>query len=73
MTILLGSSAASPTSSNGSPPWNPRLAEAGRELSAALAGVAFTFNGVLTEGGKIYGYAANSSGQQLRWVLRRER
>ncbi len=35
--------------------------------------VAFTFNGVLTEGGKIYGYAANSSGQQLRWVLRRER
>ena len=39
MTILLGSSAASPTSSNGSPPWNPRLAEAGRELSAALAGV----------------------------------
>ena len=35
--------------------------------------VAFTFDGVRTSDGKIYGYAMNTSGQQLRWVLRRER
>ena len=35
--------------------------------------VAFAFDGVRTGDGKIYGYAVNVSGQQLRWVLRRER
>lgn len=34
---------------------------------------AFTFNGVLTEEGRIYGYAANTKGQHVRFVLRRER
>jgi hypothetical protein len=33
----------------------------------------FTFEGVLTEGGKIYGFAANPAGQRVRYVLRRER
>ncbi|RAU23502.1 hypothetical protein CU669_03980 [Paramagnetospirillum kuznetsovii] len=35
--------------------------------------VAFTFDGVLTAEGKVYGYAMNTSGQQVRWILRRER
>ena len=35
--------------------------------------VAFSFDGVRTADGKIFGYAVNTSGQQLRWVLRRER
>lgn len=35
--------------------------------------IAFTFDGVRTDDGKIYGVAVNKSGQQLRWVLRRER
>lgn len=35
--------------------------------------VAFTFDGVKTDEDKIYGYAVNTSGQQLRWVLRRLR
>ena len=35
--------------------------------------VAFAFEGVRTDDGKIFGYAVNTSGQQLRWVLRRER
>jgi len=35
--------------------------------------VAFAFEGVRTDDGKIYGFAVNPAGQQLRWVLRRER
>ncbi len=34
---------------------------------------AFTFEGVLTEGGMIYGYATNKAGDAVRFVLRRER
>lgn len=34
---------------------------------------AFAFEGVRTEDGKIYGYAANKAGQNARWTLRRER
>ncbi len=34
---------------------------------------AFTFDGILTDDGKIYGFAVNRSGQRKRWVLRRER
>ena len=35
--------------------------------------VSFAFDGVRTDDGKIYGYAVNPTGQQVRWVLRRER
>lgn len=35
--------------------------------------IAFAFDGVRTDDGKIFGYAVNPAGQQLRWVLRRER
>ncbi|MBI3446992.1 MAG: hypothetical protein HY055_16910 [Magnetospirillum sp.] len=35
--------------------------------------VAFAFDAVRTDENKIYGYAVNKAGQQLRWVLRRER
>lgn len=34
---------------------------------------AFLFEGVLTEAGKLYGYAANPKGEHVRFVLRRER
>ncbi|KIL97089.1 hypothetical protein CCC_00150 [Paramagnetospirillum magnetotacticum MS-1] len=34
---------------------------------------AFNFEGVLTDGGKIYGYATNKAGQGARWILRRQR
>ncbi|MGE5547710.1 MAG: hypothetical protein ACM33T_12485 [Solirubrobacterales bacterium] len=33
----------------------------------------FLFDGVLTEDGKLYGYAVNKAGQTVRFVLRRER
>lgn len=33
----------------------------------------FLFDGVLTEGGKLYGFATNKAGEQVRFVLRRER
>ena len=36
-------------------------------------GAAVTFEGVLTEDGKIYGYATNKAGNDVRFVLRRER
>lgn len=36
-------------------------------------GGAFAFEGVLTEDGKIYGYATNKAGNDIRFVLRRER
>ena len=35
--------------------------------------VAFTFDGVLTAEGRIFGYAINTSGQPVRWILRREK
>jgi hypothetical protein len=34
---------------------------------------AFTFEGVLTEDGRIFGYATNKAGADVRFVLRRER
>lgn len=34
---------------------------------------AFVFEGVLTEAGKIYGFATNPKGEHIRFVLRRER
>ncbi len=36
-------------------------------------GGAFVFEGVLTEDGRIYGYATNKAGTDVRFVLRRER
>lgn len=41
-------------------------------LTAGEAG-RFAFEGVLTDAGKIYGFAFNASGQRVRYVLRRER
>lgn len=41
-------------------------------LAAGETG-AFTFEGVLTEGGRIYGFATNKAGRHIRYVLRRER
>jgi hypothetical protein len=44
------------------------------KLEAGEGGVvAFAFEGVKTDDGKIYGFAVNPAGQQIRWVLRRER
>lgn len=34
---------------------------------------AFAFEGVLTESGKLYGFATNAKGDHVRFVLRRER
>lgn len=34
---------------------------------------AFRFEGVLTEGGKLFGYATNRKGENVRFTLRRER
>jgi hypothetical protein len=34
---------------------------------------AFAFEGVLTESGKLYGFATNPKGEHVRFVLRRER
>lgn len=34
---------------------------------------AFVFEGVLSEAGKIYGFATNRAGQHVRFILRRER
>lgn len=34
---------------------------------------AFAFEGVLTESGKLYGFATNPKGERVRFVLRRER
>lgn len=34
---------------------------------------AFAFEGVLTDGGKLYGFATNPKGEHVRFVLRRER
>jgi hypothetical protein len=33
----------------------------------------FSFDGVSTDDGRIYGYAMNRTGQKVRWTLRRER
>lgn len=43
------------------------------KLAASDGGAVFAFDGVLTEGGKIYGAASNKAGQSVRYVLRRER
>lgn len=34
---------------------------------------AFRFEGVLTDGGRLFGYAANTKGDHVRFTLRRER
>lgn len=34
---------------------------------------AFRFEGVLTDGGKLFGYATNTKGEHVRFTLRRER
>lgn len=34
---------------------------------------AFQFEGVLTDGGKLYGFATNTKGERVRFTLRRER
>jgi hypothetical protein len=34
---------------------------------------AFAFNGVLIDGGKIFGFATNKAGRRVRYLLRRER
>jgi hypothetical protein len=36
-------------------------------------GGAFVFHGVLSDGGKLYGYATNRRGETVRFILRRER
>jgi hypothetical protein len=41
-------------------------------LAAGEAG-RFAFEGVLTEAGKIYGFASNAKGDRVRYVLRREK
>lgn len=41
------------------------------QLSAGAG--AFAFEGVLTEAGKLYGFATNPKGEHVRFVLRRER
>jgi hypothetical protein len=44
-----------------------------RAVAGSQGDVAFTFDGVLVEGSRIFGYATNKAGQQVRYVLRRER
>ncbi len=39
----------------------------------SAGGDAFVFEGVLTDEGKLYGYATNKAGAAVRFVLRRER
>jgi hypothetical protein len=48
-------------------------AASGCTVTLAAGDNAFLFEGVLTDGGKLYGYAVNPKGDQVRFVLRRER
>lgn len=44
-----------------------------RAIGAEGDATGFVFEGVLSDGGKIYGFATNKAGKTARFVLRRER